>query len=277
MLDISIVMVNYNARGLLRQCLRSLFNNLQGTSLQYKMVVVDNNSHDGSIDMVREEFPSVRLIPLEENGGYAKGVNVGIKSIEARYFLVVNMDTTIVQPRALDRMVEYMDAHPSIGLAGPKLINPNGSTQVSCCLFPKFLFPLYRRTFFRLFKFARIAIRDYLMLDWDHNSIKAIDWVMGTGMIVRNEAIKQVGLMDERFFMYFEDVDWCRRFWESKWSVYYLADIEIVHYHSRDSAKSMGFLSLTNRSTRVHVYSWFKYFFKYLGRKPVHAHEQKNK
>lgn len=276
MLDLSIVIVNYNGRGLLRQCLKSIANNLLHTPLSFKVVVVDNNSTDGSADMIREMFPDVRLIPLAANEGYAKGVNTGLKSVEARYFLILNMDTTIVQPKAFERMITWMDAHPSVGLAGPRLVNPNGTTQVSCCLFPKFLYPLYRRTFLRNMSFTNKAIREFLMLDWGHDSVQPVDWVLGTGMIIRNEAIRQVGLMDERFFMYFEDVDWCRRFWENNWQVYYLAEVEIVHYYSRESAKRLGFISILNKQTRIHISSWLKYFIKYIGKEQVHA-SSKNK
>ncbi|MCH7491995.1 glycosyltransferase family 2 protein [Patescibacteria group bacterium] len=271
MLDLSVIIVNFNGRGLLRQCLKSLLTNLAGSSLKYKALVVDNNSSDGSVDMVREQFPEVRLIPLKENGGYAKAVNVGIKSIESRYYLILNMDTTIVQKEALDKMVIFMDNHPQVGLAGPKLINPNGSTQVSTCVFPKFTYPIYRRTFLSKMQFTKKAIRDYLMLDWDHKDSMAVDWVIGTGLLVRNEAIQQIGLMDERFFMYFEDVDWCRRMWDSGWQVFYIADIEIVHYYSRDSAKQKGFISLFSKITRIHIASWLKYFMKYSGKNQIHA------
>ncbi len=278
MLDLSIVIVNYNARGLLRQCLKSLFANLQHSSqLHYKIVVVDNFSKDGSVDLVRGEFPSVRLIPLEKNLGYAKAVNIGIKSIEGEYYLILNMDTTIVQDGALEKLVGYMNRHTDIGLAGPKLINPNGSTQASCCTFPKFLYPLYRRTFLRRMPFAKKAMTKFLMLDWDHQTTRDVDWVIGTGMIVRNTAIKQVGLMDERFFMYFEDVDWCRRFWNNNWKVRYIADIEIVHYYSRDSAKKLGIISILNKQTRVHISSWLKYIVKYIGQKNKHIKNGKTK
>ncbi len=271
--DLSIIIVNYNARGLLRQCLRSLFNSLAGATIKWSITVVDNNSHDDSTAMVREQFPEVRLIPLEYNGGYAKGVNVGIKSTECRYYLILNMDTTIVQPRALERMVEFMDAHPAVGLAGPKLINADGTTQASCCRFPKFLYPVYRRTFFGKLPFAKRAIRDFLMLDWNHNETIPVDWVIGTGMIVRHDALEHVGLMDERFFMYYEDVDWCRRFWEHDWKVMYISDTEIVHYHGRGSAKQSGVISvILNRQTRIHITSWFKYVIKYAGKDLPRAH-----
>lgn len=275
MLDLSIVIVNYNARGLLRQCLKSIFSNLENSNLTHKIVVVDNASHDGSIDMVRESFPAVRLIPLEQNRGYGRAVNIGIKSIECRYYLILNMDTTIVQERAFERMVRFMEEHSDVGLAGPKLINPSGTTQASTCTFPKFLYPLYRRTFLGKLPVAKRTIHKYLMLDWDHGKTIPVDWVIGTGLLVRNEAIKQVGLMDERFFMYFEDVDWCRRFWENNWSVYYIHDIEIVHYHSRGSASKNGLPSVfLNRLTRVHVYSWIKYCLKYSGKQLPNAKKE---
>ena len=267
MLDLSIVIVNYNNRGLLRQCLRSLLDNLNDTKYNYKIVMIDNNSSDGSVEMVREEFSSVRLIPLENNLGYAKGANLGIKSLVAKYYLVLNMDTTIVQENAIEDMIKFMDENPDVGLAGPKLINPNGTTQVSSCIFPKFMYPIYRRTFLKKMPLAKKAIHKYLMFDWDHNDSRSVDWVIGTGMIVRDTAIKQVGLMDERFFMYFEDVDWCRRFWENDWKVKYIHDIQIVHYHSRGSATKSGLPSIfMNKLTRVHISSWLKYFTKYLGK-----------
>jgi GT2 family glycosyltransferase len=271
MLDLSIIIVNFNGRGLLRQCLRSIFACLHNTKIQFKIICVDNNSSDGSVAMIREQFASVQLVPLEQNGGYAKAVNIGLRASEARYYLILNMDTTIVQFRAFERMVEFMDAHSEIGLAGPKLINPDGSTQVSTCLFPKFLYPIFRRTFLRKLPIARQAIRNYLMLEWNHKDSIPVDWVIGTGMIIRNEALQQVGLMDERFFMYFEDVDWCRRFWQSGWKVYYLSDVQIVHYYSRGSAKSMGLASIFNKQTRIHISSWMKYFTKYIGKETPHA------
>jgi len=271
MLDLSIVIVNYNSRGLLRQCIKSLLQNLEDSKISYKIIVIDNNSHDGSIEMVREEFPMVRLIPRDFNSGYAKGVNVGIKSIEAGYYLIINPDTTIVQERAIERLIDFMDTHQAVGLAGPKLINPNGTTQVSCCRFPTFFYPLYRRTFLGKIPPFKKVVEHHLMFDWDHNSTRPVPWVIGTGMIVRGSTLKQVGLMDERYFMYFEDVDWCRKFWENDWKVYYIHDIEIVHYHGRDSAKVMGLVSIFNKQTRVHITSWLKYFLKYLGRSKINV------
>ncbi|MFA6098454.1 MAG: glycosyltransferase family 2 protein [Patescibacteria group bacterium] len=274
MLDISIVIVNYNGRGLLRQCLKSLFENLSEATLKYKITVVDSHSNDDSVEMVREQFPEVRLIPLEKNIGYSRSVNIGIRSIEGRYYLILNMDTTVVQKGAIEKLAQFMDSHPEAGLAGPKLINPNGTTQVSCCRFQTFFYPILRRTFFRKMPFAQKNIRNHLMLDFDHKSNKAVDWVIGTGMIVRNEAIGQIGLMDERYFMYFEDMDWCRTLWENDWKVFYIADVEIVHYYSRDSAKQMGIISLFSKQTRIHIVSWLKYSIKYLGKEIINADEK---
>ena len=275
MLNLSIVIVNYNSRGLLRQCLKSLYKNLQGSPLNYRIVVVDNNSTDGSVALVREEFPAVRLIPREMNSGYARGINTGITSIEARYYLILNPDTTIVQEKAIEQIVQFMDTHLDAGITGLKLINPNGTTQISCCQFPKFFYPLYRRTLLGRLPPFKKAVRDYLLLDWDHNETRMVPWVIGTGMIVNGSALAQVGLMDERFFMYFEDTDWCRRFWENGWKVYYLHRVEVVHYYGRGSARVMGLVSIFDRQTRIHISSWLKYFLKYLGRQNVNVDQKK--
>ena len=109
------------------------------------------------------------------------------------------------------------------------------------------------------------------MAEWDHGENRNVDWVIGTGMFVRDKALKDVGLMDERFFMYFEDVDWCRRFWENNWPVHYLSEVEIIHYHGRPSAKTEGLIKsvLFNPNARVHINSWLKYFIKYFGKNPT--------
>lgn len=112
------------------------------------------------------------------------------------------------------------------------------------------------------------------MIDWDHNKTRQVDWILGTGMIVRDDALKQVGFMDERFFMYFEDTDWCRRFWEANWLVYYIHDIEIVHYHGRPSAQTSVIFGFLSKQTRIHIVSWLKYFIKYLEKKEIKINEK---
>jgi len=263
MLDLSIIIVGYKTRGLIKNCLNSIYSNLANSKLNYKIVIVDNNSQDGTVELIRDKFPEIELIVLDKNKGYSKAVNKGIRKFEAKYYFVLNPDTLFVQENIIDRLHGFMETNTEVGLAGPKLVNPDGSIQMSCCRFPSFFLPIYRRT--ALGKIRKIAkkIDTFLMKSWDHGQTSFVDWVIGTGMFVRHEALAKAGLMDERFFMYFEDTDWCRRFWESGWKVCYVADIEIIHYHGRPSLKSGGITDLFfNKGTRIHIASWLKYFLK---------------
>ena len=268
MKDLAIIIIGYKTRGLLKNCLNSIFENLKDSSLDYQVIVVDNHSQDGTIEMIKERFPQVKLIALDKNYGYARAVNKGIKAIEARYYFILNPDTLFLEKKVIDRLYQFMEENPKIGMVGPKLINPDKTIQPSCCRFPSFLIPLYRRTGLGKLPWVKKKIEKFLMLDWNHQERRPVDWVLGTGMFVRAEAIKEVGLMDERFFMFFEDTDWCRRFWEKNWPVYYFADAEIVHYHGRPSLNRGGIWDLFfNRGTRIHIQSWLKYFLKYLFKK----------
>ena len=167
----------------------------------------------------------------------------------------------------LEKMVALMEQQPEIGVVSPKLINPDGSIQDSCRRFPSWPMPLYRRTALGKLPWAKKKLGYYLMADWDHASSRPVDWLFGACLLLRRSAFEKVGLFDERFFMYFEDLDLCRRFWEAGYSVYYFADVELVHYHQRLSAERGGVIGLFNRAGRIHLMSGVKYFAKYLGAK----------
>jgi GT2 family glycosyltransferase len=233
--------------------------------LEYETIVVDNASGDGTAKMVREEFPEVKFIQAENNQGFSAGYNLGIREAKGRYLLLLNPDIAVLN-NAILNMYEFMEANSRVGLAGPKLLNPDGKVQMSAMTFPSFWTPLYRRTFLGKLPFARKAMREYLMSDWDHGENRPVDWVLGGCMIVRKEALDKVGLLDERFFLYFDDIDWCRRFWQAGWQVYYIAEAEMVHYHRRESAENPGLRGLFSYPKRTHIVSWVKYFLKYLNK-----------
>jgi GT2 family glycosyltransferase len=152
-----------------------------------------------------------------------------------------------------------------VAVAGPKIISPNGELQESCREFitPKVIF--YRRTWLGRFGFAQDAVQENLMLKWDHETVRDVDWIMGSSMLVRKKAIDEIGSMDERFFMYMEDMDWCRRFWEKGWKVCYVPQSEMVHYYQRMSGRQNGIYILAgNKLARIHLVSGIKYFWKYL-------------
>ena len=283
-MDLSIVILNYKQKGLVKQCLKGIVT--ASPQLNYEIIVVDNDSADGCLEMVKTMFlpsaedinqpklpiekpliiPPIKTIAAPNNDGFAVGNNLGIKQASGKYVMILNPDIAIV-PAALEKMHRFMEENPKVGVIGPKLINPDGSVQYSCRRFPGFLTPLYRRTIFGKLPFSKNPISHYLMKDSDHNLIQDADWLFGACLLIRKSVLDQVGLFDQRFFMYFEDLDLCRRIWAAGFSVVYFSEVELVHYHQRLSAERGGILGLFSRGGRIHFASGVKYFIKYFGTK----------
>ncbi len=268
-MDLSIVILNYKTKGLLRQCIRGV--RMFNLAFQTEIIVVDNFSQDGTREMMKMEFPSIEFIETKRNLGFGSGMNAGIRVAKGKYLLLLNTDIAIFD-KAIPTLFSYMESHPKVGIVGPRLVNPDGSVQLSCYRFPTFWTALWRRSPFGNLSPVRKFLRRYLMLDFDHKTSRPVDWILGACMLVRTKAIQDVGLFDERFFLYVEDTDWCRRFWESGWEVHYVSDAEIVHYHSRQSAENPGLSGVFTYATRVHIASWIKYFLKYSGRRAPHPY-----
>jgi len=229
---LSICIVNWNTRDDLRRCLASLPAGASAVSLE--TFVVDNASSDDSVRMVAQEFPQVRVIENPENQGFARANNLAIREAHGDYVLLLNPDT-LVQPGAFDRLVEGMEAHPRAGIGGAKLLNGDGSLQYSCRHFPTFTAGIFRNTIIgRLFG-GHSTVRDYLMVDFDHASITEVDWVSGAALCIRRACLEQIGLLDDIYFMYCEDVDWCYRAHQAGWQVLYLPDAVITHLIGKSS------------------------------------------
>lgn len=266
MKDITVVIVNYKMHEMIRACLASLHKDLASSSRppSTHVVVVDNASQDGVEALMREQYPQYTCIVNARNEGYGSAVNKGIRAATARYYFVLNPDTVFVEPRTLERLLAFMDQHQKIGMIAPKLLNADGSLQYSCNRFPYFAEQLLRRTTLGKYAWVERRIGRLLMKDFDHKKTQPVDWVIGSAMFIRASALERTGLMDERFFMYFEDTDWCRRFWEHHLPVYYVHDIVLIHRHMRGSARVPGLKALfVNRLARVHVVSWIKYMWKW--------------
>lgn len=262
-MEISIIIVNYKTRGLLKYCLKNILE--LNLPFGYEIIIVDNDSRDGSVEMVKSLYlsnPRIKLIESAKNIGYSAGNNLAIRKSQGKYLLIFNSD---IKPLigAIEKLYNFMETHPEVGLAGPKLINADGSLQYSCFHFPDFTIPIYRRTPLGKLFFAKKKVDEYLMKDWDHNETRPVDWLLGGALIVRKKALEKVGLFDERFYLYFTDVDWARRFWLNNYEVYYIADSKMIHLHRRESADYDWFRSLFNKITRIHIKEWFKYFLKY--------------
>jgi hypothetical protein len=248
--------VSYNTRDALRLCLATI--ELSKPSRSYEIIVVDNASRDGSAELVSREFPNAHLLANAENLGYSRAVNQAIQAARGRYILILNPDVEAF-PGSIDALAEHLDESPDTGIAGGKLLNPDGTLQYSCRTFYTFATLLHRRTpLGGLFPNAKV-VRDHLMMDWDHDSVREVDWMLGACMMVRAEAIRDVGLMDERFFMYFEDVDWCYRMKSHGWKVEYVPSAQMRHVHRRDSAKG----GLFNVRLLAHLNSMFRFFDKW--------------
>jgi len=240
MLDIGIVIVNYNVASLLRKCLRSV---MESKGVALSVCVVDNCSSDGSVAMVREEFPLVHVIENPMNCGYAAANNAGLRFFFSempvcRYLLLLNPDTEL-PPDALQNMVAFMDSRPDVGVAGPMLVLPDGKLDLACRRsFPTPTVFVYRALgFSRLFPKSKRFAR-YNLTYLDPKQTVEVDAVVGAFMMVRREAIKHAGMLDEDFFMYGEDLDWSYRIKQLGWTVMYYPQVTVLH-HKGESSKQV--------------------------------------
>lgn len=242
MVDLSIIIVSYNVKNLLRQCLASIPEAAGGLSVE--TIVVDNRSSDNTATMVRQEFPAVTCIESDRNGGYAYANNIGLNMLLARrettgelsrYVLLLNPDT-LLPPGTLSAMVAFLDDNPDAAVAGPRLIRPDGSLDLACRRsFPSPEVSLYRmvglsRLFPRHRRFAR-----YNLTYLDPNDIVEVDSVVGAFMLLRSNILDEVGLLDEDFFMYGEDLDWAYRIKQHGWKVLYNGTVQAIHYKGASS------------------------------------------
>lgn len=235
-MDLSIIIVNYNTRDLLRNCLRSVYSS--HSDLQYEVIVVDNGSPDDSVEMVQQEFPQAVLIASEINGGYAYANNLGLRQAQGQHALLLNPDT-VLPPNALQDMLAFMQEHPDAGVAGPKLVLADGSLDLAC----RRSFPTLDIAFYRLVGLSKRyphspRYNRYNLGYLDPDQVAEVDSVVGAFMWIRRDALEQAGLLDERYFMYAEDIDLCYRIKvEHGWKVYYNPAVVVTHYKAQSTTK----------------------------------------
>jgi len=257
--DLTIVIVNYNSGKLLKECLQSIYDS--GTRCSFQIHVLDNCSSDGSPEMLQKNFPELFLTRNEKNVGFGRANNQVFRSVQdSRYFLALNPDV-IVTRGSLDFLCAYMDDHPQVGICGCKLLNPDMSLQYSCRTWPHpvtiFLRGLKVES---LFPNAHLFL-DYYMRDWDHNTIAQVDWVLGSCMMIRREIFSKVDFFDEKFFMYYEDVDLAKRTWEAGWQVVYIPDVYMIHHHKQESHSwKSPRVRLQHIKSAIHFFRKHKFF-----------------
>lgn len=231
-LDVSIIIVSWNTCDILLKCLRSIYE--KQNNMNFEVIVVDNASADGSAEKVSDNFSQVILIKNQENRGFAAANNQGIGIAKGRYILLLNSDT-IVLNNAIAKTLSFAEAHPEVALVGCRILNPDMSLQPSCFMFPSVLNMLLSSSYmYKLFPKSKFFGREHMTL-WNRDEEREVDVATGCFMLVRREAIEQVGVMDEQFFMYGEETDWCYRFKQAGWKVMFTPEGEIIHLGGRST------------------------------------------
>ena len=281
-MDLAIIVLNWNVRDLLRQCLRSLEAARAATRAAVAVIVVDNASTDGSADMVRVEFPWVHLVRAEQNLGFTAGNNLALRALgfgpqggetprtdvftadissahtaiaasTPPYVMLLNPDTEIVGD-ALGTMLSYMAAHPDVGLLGPRLRYADGSIQPARRRFPTRQTAFLESTLFQQWWPNQPSLRRFYVADRSDDIVQDVDWLTGACMLVRGAALTDVGLLDEGFFMYSEEVDWGRRLKQAGWRVVYLPTAEVIHYEGRSTEQVVAQRHIYFQTSKVRYY-----------------------
>ena len=247
--DLTISIISHNTRSLLKDCLSSVYEKAKG--VEFEVIVVDNNSSDHTPEMVRRDFPQVRLVENRENLGFARANNQVIRRGKGRYILLLNPDSIFLN-NSLSQMIRFMDQHPEVGALGCKILNADHTIQTSTAHFPNLF-----TEFLRVFQLKKVVpgirmrekigqrwgrllgstLREYFRVYWDAERVRPVSWATGACLLARRKAVEEVGLMDEGFFMYYEDTDWCYRMHQKGWKVCYFPFFEVVHYVGESNGK----------------------------------------
>jgi GT2 family glycosyltransferase len=262
-MDLSTIIVNYKSRIPLLDCVASL--QVDAAGYEHETVVVDNDPAGGTLEELARRFPKVRGIANAENVGFARAVNQGLAATTGTFVMIVNPDC-FIERGSIAALIGYLRAHPRAGVVGPRMIGRDGKLQYSARSFPDhhtFLFNRYS-LLSRLFPRNRHT-RRYLLTDWDHASVRAVDWLSGACLLVRRTAIDEVGPMDEAYFMFNEDVDWCRRMHQGGWGVVYVPEA-LMHHDIGASRRRVSAKVIVERHRGM-----IHYFRKYHPTSPVVA------
>lgn len=250
---LSIIIVNYNGKGYLRQCLTSLYDSEHHPG--FETIVVDNNSSDESCAMVRADFPQVRLIENNENAGFAKGNNIGLALARGDYILLLNSDTRVMG-NALEKLILFLENHSRVAVATARLVYPDFSDQGVARSFPTPMNGLFgrRSILTRLFPNNRYSQKYLTSRTHTSDEPFEVDWVSGACLMVRKDIIEEVGFLDERFWMYWEDADLCFRIKQKGWKIYCVPDALVIHYEGKSVSRKSSSRSIIEFNKSVYRY-----------------------
>jgi GT2 family glycosyltransferase len=260
-MDLSVVIVNYNAAPFIAGCLTSLVRHVR--SLTYEVCVVDNASTDNSCEFIRERFPWVKLVDCDRNLGFAAGVNRGVNATSGRHLLWLNPDSVLLDD-GFESLVSYLDDHPAVGVLGAQLLDAEGTIQLSCRSFPSYSAVLGHRysVLTRLFPTNRWSL-DYLRIGSAHDAVEDVDWVSGACLLHPRKLLSSIGGLDDQFFMYCEDVDFCLRVRQAGFAVQYHPGARVRHYIGASSRSAKAAMVVARHR------SMWRYYRKHFHRTPV--------
>ena len=260
-IHVSIIIVSWNVASLLRNCLESL-KRAQESAIRagttWEIIVVDSASNDETVTLLKQGYPEVRLFAQQENVGFTRGNNIGLAAARGRYLLLLNPDTEVCGD-AIQQMMRFLEAHPQAGIVGPHTLNTDGSTQSTRRRFLNRRLLFLESTWLQSWAPQR-WLAEFYVSDLPDDATLEIDWVQGSALIARRELYEQIGGLDERYGMYFEEQDWCRRAKAQGWQVWYLGDARIIHHGGKSSDQIGAFKHIHYQRSRIH------YARKYYGR-----------
>ncbi len=272
-MDLSIIIVNFNSKDLADTCIRTIFH--FPIAAEFEVILVDNASMDGSAEYLTDRWGNNKhfsIIRNAQNLGFGKANNIGIRQARGKMIATLNPDIE-VHENTFNTLLKYMQEHSASGLIGPQLVYEDGVVQDSYRTFPRLFDILIKRTFLKRVPWLKNRLRRYLMWSKDKQKTENVDWLVGAFWLVRKTALDQTGHFDERFFLFFEDVDLCRRMWAKKWEVVYVPKAIATHHHERLSSGGLKEI-FTKKTVRIHIQSALKYFWKWTGGKStVHSRQ----
>jgi len=239
MIDVSIIIVSWNVEDLLMQCLATLhegsitFDDNDMGKYRAEIIIVDSASHDSTVQRVRDMYPHVILLAQDDNVGFTKGNNIGLREAHGRHLFLLNPDTEIVGD-VIPRLIEYLDENEAVGIVGPHTLNTDGTTQSSKRRFHNRMTGFFESTWLQPFA-PKTLLQDFYAEDIADDAIAPVDWVQGSALMARREVYEQIGGLDEGYIMYSEEMDWCKQAKDAGWQVYYVGDVQIIHHGGKSS------------------------------------------
>lgn len=254
-MKLSIIILTWNSKDMVNKCLDSIYDTIDFED--FEIIVIDNGSKDGTQKVLKVDYPEIKIIQNEKNRGVGPARNQGLEKAQGEYFLILDIDTVVIK-NVISTLIDFMDTHTDVGLCGPKLLYQNGELQYSCRKFPTVITKFLRRIPLGI---SRKLLEDEEYHNWDHNSIKEVDHVIGACSLIRKKAFEEIGYFDERIFYGPEDADYCLRLWKSGWKVIYNPKAVVKHYEQRITKDFFNVITLKHIEGLIIYFRKHNYYF----------------